>query len=386
MCRVLAVLEFGDRMPSGIVRVLAFRDLFAVHGLSVEVLSRQPIETIDRLRSPPLFLRPFVRRPGVNRRLLTRATEKRQREIVRRAHDVDVVLLSKVMCWPLIRAIREETSARIVLDFGDALWLGDASSVDEFNKILTTVDAVTTDNELTAEYVRQFNPNCVVVPDSPQLEEFDKRRAELCRKPEDRFVLGWIGSPSTLYNLYVIWEALEVLFQRHDHLHLRLVGTGTDSPNPLLPPFERVRYSTRPWYNQRQMIEEVFPMHVGLFPLQDVEKCRVRGVLKAAVYMSGEVAVVGSPVGQCVDLIEDGVNGLLAGSTQDWIDKLESLITDAGLRNRLAQAGLDTVRSDFRLEDCFGKLKEALVQAGRATNKASACRANSSQPSGLSVG
>ena len=61
-------------------------------------------------------------------------------------------------------------------------------------------------------------------------------------------------------------------------------------------------------------------------------------------------------------MIDDGANGFLAGSTQEWIDKLESLITDPGLRNRLARAGLDTVRSAFRIEDSFEKLKEVLMQ------------------------
>jgi glycosyltransferase involved in cell wall biosynthesis len=109
------------------------------------------------------------------------------------------------------------------------------------------------------------------------------------------------------------------------------------------------------------MVEEVFNMHVGLFPLQNVERCRTRGVFKATNYMCGEAVVVASPVGQCADFIEDGVNGMLAGSTQEWIEKIETLINDPALRQRLSQRGLDAVRANFRLDQSFAKLKQVLL-------------------------
>ena len=244
-------------------------------------------------------------------------------------------------------------------DIVDALWLQNWRHTDQFHEVLRSVDAVTTDNEITADYVRPFNANCTIIPDVPQVEEFDKRRARLEKKPDNKIILGWIGSPDNVYNLYVIWEALEELFRRHPSLHLRLVGTGRNLK--LIPPFERVRFSCRPSYNQVEMIEEVFGMHIGLFPLQNTERCRSRGVLKAAIYMSGEAVVVTSPVGQCRELIRDGVNGMIAGSTQEWIDKLEVLISNEDLRLRLAQNGLESVRSSFRLDQSFAKLKDVLL-------------------------
>jgi len=271
---------------------------------------------------------------------------------------VDIVYLAKVLSYPLVQEICSKTKARVVYDFGDAVWLW-SENQNEFNDVLKIVDAVTTDNDLTADYVRRYNSNCTVIPDAPQLEEFDKKRAALGNKPKDRITLGWIGSPATAYNLYVIWEALEELFTRHPNLHLRLVGTGSNLE--LIPPFERVRFSYRPSYNQTEMVDEVFGMHIGLFPLQNVERCRMRGVFKATNYMSGEAVVMASRVGQSVDFIQDGVNGMLAGSTQEWIDKLEMLINDEALRRRLTQSGLDTVRASFRLDQSFAKLKQVLT-------------------------
>jgi glycosyltransferase involved in cell wall biosynthesis len=354
--RVLAVLDAGDRAPSGIVRGLIYKDLFREHGFDVEYMTRLPLKMMDLLDEPPRLLARVLQRPGVRRRLLDVATVRSERRILERAKHVDIVYMSKVLSAALVRELRKQTTARLVLDFGDAIWF--YPSMDELGEMLQTVDAVTTDNEYTADYIRRYTTNCWVVPDCAQVELFDSRRAELRRSATDTITLGWIGSPGTAYNLYVVWEALERLAAKHPHVTLRLVGPGRDER--WLPPFERVKYSVRPWYDQRTMIEEIFAMDIGLFPLQDVEKCRVRGILKAAVYMSGEVPVVASPVGQVTSFIQDGENGLLARSTDEWVDKLDALIGDADLRRRLAARGLETVRAELRLEQSFAKLAAVL--------------------------
>lgn len=357
MCRLLVVQEYGDRAPSGTVRGLAYRDLFAAHGIETTFITRTPFEMLDFLEAPPRFIRRIARRRAIRRRLENMAWDRRRRKIIQLARRHDVVYLNKVLHFPLIRALRDASQARLVLDFGDAMWLYQAE-LDKFHETLGLVDAVTTDNEETARYIRRFNREVVVVPDAPQLEEFDKRRGAIGQEKNGQITIGWLGSPGTAYNLYAIWDALEELFARHQNLRLRLVGAGHNLA--LIPPFEKVRFSVCPGYNQAEMIEEVFRMDIGLFPLQNVEKSRVRGVLKATVYMSGEAAVVASPVGQNAELIEDGVNGFLADSKDEWIDKLERLIKDAELRRRLAAAGLQTVRKGFTLEQSFLKLKSVL--------------------------
>ena len=60
-----------------------------------------------------------------------------------------------------------------------------------------------------------------------------------------------------------------------------------------------------------------------------------------------------APRRACVDLIDDGVNGFLAGSRQEWEQKLGRLIEDRTLRERIGRAGLETVSRDFSLERGF---------------------------------
>jgi glycosyltransferase involved in cell wall biosynthesis len=357
--RILAVLEAGDAYPSGRVRGLIYKDLFARDGDVIQFVSRLNVSFVRMMNAPPRWLR-FLLQYGVLARLVERLgrilTARNERTALLMAKDFDVVYMSKVTSADFIDRMRGASTARLVLDFGDAIWLP-RYRIERIDRLIKSADAVTTDNPYTAEYVRRFNANCTVVPDSPQTEIFDGFRGSFPKTgSNERIVIGWIGTRSTAYNLYVVWEALERLFARRTNIELRLVGAALAD----LPPFERVRYTCVTAYDQSRMIEEVLKMDIGLFPLQDVEACRVRGVLKATVYMSGEAVAVCSPVGQCRDLIEDGINGMLAATPEEWETKIERLIADESLRRSIAARGLSTVRTAFTMENSYRLLRTAL--------------------------
>jgi hypothetical protein len=59
------------------------------------------------------------------------------------------------------------------------------------------------------------------------------------------------------------------------------------------------------------------------------------------------VPVVGSPVGVNSDIIQDGVNGFLAGNDDEWVEKLSRLIEDAGLRREMGLRGRKTVEEGY---------------------------------------
>ena len=221
------------------------------------------------------------------------------------------------------------------------------------------MDAVTWDYKYTKEFVQQFNQNVHYWGAASQVELFDKARNQYKDiSKNDRVVIGWIGSESTVFNLYSIWESLETIFKSNKNLHLRILGVAKNSP--LLPNFENVSYSLLPSYTPSQMVSEVLQMDIGLFPLFDVEDSKVRGYLKALIYMSGETAVIASPIGMVPELIQDGVNGMLANNTNEWIKQLQQLISNKELRQQIAKKGLETVRRDYNLEKSFRELLFAI--------------------------
>ncbi|CAK0741070.1 conserved hypothetical protein [Gammaproteobacteria bacterium] len=365
MKRLLIVTEAGTVSPSGWVRALIYKDNLENCGISVRYVSRQP-EGLARIVNRQWALGRFMYHFNAVGALLARASAKvanlRENAIVRMARDgYDVIYLQKVCSLSLLRRLRKETKARLIFDLNDGLWLPANRGFfrdGNLEQILSGVDAVTCDNPYGVKHAEKFCHDVYLVPDPSQVEEFDKIRP-LVTKPVDKVVIGWIGSPGTLFNLFKIWEALERVFVAEPGVSLRIIGVGED--RQLLPRFENVRYTTMARYSTNEMMQEVLRMHIGLFPLFNVDDSRARGILKAEIYMSGETAVIASPVGQCRDIIQDGVNGMLAHNTAMWIEQLLRLVRDASLRQRVARAGLETARQDFSLAATSERLIEALA-------------------------
>jgi glycosyltransferase involved in cell wall biosynthesis len=361
--RILIITAAGTAWPSGWVRALIYRDFFATHGVQVDYIAHQ---------SP--WLCKLLGRKGIKFNLLLNAglgvliyktslliTKIRERIIIRKVRKTvyDVIYLQKAGSYELATRLKSIHNGRIVFDLNDAMWLPSNSNYGngKVHSIISIADAVTCDNPVSLKLANTLCKEVYLVPDPAQIELFDKRR-KYRKKKNGNIIIGWIGSPGTLFNIFSVWEALEIVFSRHDSLELRLVGTGYNQQ--LLPRFEKVKFTCLPYYSQKEMIEEILNMDIGLFPLFEVEDSLSRGVLKGTLYMAGGVAVVASPLGQVCEIIQDGVNGMLANSKQEWVDKLEQLITNNELRGKISEAGLNTVRGSFNLEKTFHDLLKAL--------------------------
>lgn len=275
------------------------------------------------------------------------------------ASGFDIVYVVKVPSLSLYERLAKVRGPMVFMDLNDGLWLPfhKGAGWGEIDKMLALSPGIVCENRYVLEYALKFSRNSYIVHDPPQVEAFEPRRSIVRRDPA-KVVIGWIGSPSSCDALYAIWEPLEKLFAKHQHLHLRLVGAREDR----IPRFEKVRFSIVHNYDQARMVDEVLAMDIGLFPLFKVEDALVRGTLKAMVYMSGGAVAMATRVGENEDLICDGENGILADGPEEWFNKLDRLVTDANERERLGKAGLATIRERFTRETCL----EDLLKAFRA--------------------
>lgn len=354
MPRVLIIYDRLD-VPSTTVRALQFRELFAAHpDFDVEFVGRTS-EPMNRFMQRWPW-RPSLRKPALaaERQVISR----REAKIAERAREFDVVMMMTVPSWSLHQRLLELPSTRLVTDLIDALWLPCFQSYgwQHIDEMLSSSDAVICENKYTAEYTAKHNESVFTIPDSPQVEVFDTLRDQVTRDPS-RITIGWIGGSNTADALYQVYEVLDELFARHDHLHLRLVGARADR----IPRFAFTNLSILETYDQQQMAREALAMDIGIFPLFDVAESLYRGTLKTRIYMSGEAAVVGQALGENCQLIQPGENGLLAADREQWRSCLESLIHDAELRQRLAAGGLQTIRDHYSRQHCFDQLVDCLT-------------------------
>ncbi len=88
---------------------------------------------------------------------------------------------------------------------------------------------------------------------------------------------------------------------------------------------------------------------VGIYPLADDEWSRGKCGFKAIEFMACGVPVVAAAVGVNREIVEDGVNGFLAATDDEWVEKLARLIADRELRRRFGEAGRRTIEARYAL-------------------------------------
>ena len=296
----------------------------------------------------------FVYRPGNYLRKASgfaALTRRRVAELFS-MRDYDLVWLYREAI-PVGSPFIERSIARlgipIVYDFDDAIFLpavSDANKALSFLKnpakvpvILKLSQRVTVGNEFLASYARQFNPHVTVIPTAVDTTRFAPRSDP--SPPDQKPVVGWIGSPTTFQYLESISSVLAAVSVAHPFT-LKVSGAG----RPVH--FPGVDVHEVPW----SMADEVSLFNtcdIGVYPLTDDDWSRGKCGFKAIQCMACGVPVVAAAVGVNREIIQHGVNSMLASSPQEWIDGLTALLTNSELRQRMAIAGRQTIQERYSL-------------------------------------
>jgi len=172
---------------------------------------------------------------------------------------------------------------------------------------------------------------------------------------EKLFRIGWIGHPVTAGYLRIAAPALERFFKNHPEARLTVVGA--DSPLDIPG-----RVENRPW-SEAAETQELGRFDLGIMPLPDEPFERGKCGYKLIQYMAAGLPVIASPVGVNTRIVEPGVTGYLANSQDSWLQALEALYSDAGLRRRMGDAGRARVEQTYDLAVTAPRLLEMLQGA-----------------------
>jgi glycosyltransferase involved in cell wall biosynthesis len=297
------------------------------------------------------------------------AATDRPADIVAAARGHEIVCLLKVGSLGLVRRLRRETRARIAFDLTDPLWkrAHRRAGWHDLDRILRLADVVLCENAVTRDYALRYNPNVALVPASAQTELFDAARdaarasLPLPARADGRVVIGWVGSRGTAGALAKVREPLRRVCARHPEVMLRVAGCRVEDAARAL---EGMPHTVRPEYDEAGMIQEMLSLDIGLFPAPlDAEDYRVRGALKALLYMGAGVPPVCQAGGDCSEIIEDGVTGMLADGPEEWERKIEALVVSPGLRRSMGEAALAFSRRERSLARVQARLRDALLGA-----------------------
>jgi len=184
-----------------------------------------------------------------------------------------------------------------------------------------------------ANYALRYNPIVTIVPITINMAEYQQREYS---PPKDAGspVIGWTGSHSTIWFLEQAGSMLRELRQRRE-FRLDLMGAEQFT-------LDGVDLRAEPWSPARE-VSFLQGCDVGIMPIPDYEWARLRSHLKVRQFMAVGVPCVAPPVGVIAELIQDGVNGFLADTPQEWIEKLTALLDDPDLRRRMGHNARNTI-------------------------------------------
>ena len=202
------------------------------------------------------------------------------------------------------------------------------------HRLFRLSDHIIAINGLLADYARRFNPSVSIVPNCVDTDKY-------CPAPrtDDGVVrLVWIGSHSTMQNLRAIERALTGLDNDAPAV-LRIIGPSEVS-------FAGIPTEVKRWSAETE-VGELQSSDIGLLPLIDHSWHPWKFFFKTVQYMAVGLPVVARRMGSNAEIIQDGVNGFLVETEDEWRDRLRLLIQDAALRKRMGAAARATVVERF---------------------------------------
>jgi len=198
----------------------------------------------------------------------------------------------------------------------------------KLNALMGGAAAVTCGNAYLADHARPLCRETLIVPTVVDTARYSPHP----RSAGGPLVVGWIGSPSTWPQVRPLIPLLAQLSATGD-VRIKVVGAGAKAEADRFPGLELANWS------EADEIAEVQAMDIGIMPLQDDPFVRGKSGYKLIQYMACGLPVVASPIGVNSQLVQHGVNGLLASSPDEWKTALDHLISDPALRRHMGEAG-----------------------------------------------
>ncbi|NOZ47369.1 MAG: glycosyltransferase family 4 protein [Chlorobi bacterium] len=244
--------------------------------------------------------------------------------------------------WIIFEKLLKLSGAKIIFDFDDAIWLNNISKGNEnlnwlkspqkTSKIIKLSNLVFAGNNYLAAYAKQYNSNVKVIPTTIDTI-YHRNNAE---KKSEKICIGWTGSATTLKYFKDAIPALKKVYKKYNSLIEFKVIVDIIYEEPDL------NLKSTDWKLKTE-IEDLSEINIGIMPLPDDEWAKGKCGFKGLQYMALEIPTVMSPVGVNTEIIEDGINGFLASTENEWVEKLSLLIESETLRKKLGKAGRNTV-------------------------------------------
>jgi len=206
-----------------------------------------------------------------------------------------------------------------------------------------------------ADFARRAGARYVEI--LPTVVDLERYPLAMCKRQGSNALpcVGWIGQRATASFITPYASLFERLAASGS---ARFAAIGIDAQSLALP-MESVAWS------EQTEVASIASLDIGIMPLADAPFERGKCGYKLVQYMACGLPVVASPVGVNRQIVEHGVNGFLAETPEQWEQALKTLLSDAGLRQRMGQEGRQKVEREFCIQVTGPTLSSLLTQAAK---------------------
>jgi len=213
------------------------------------------------------------------------------------------------------------------------------------------------------DFLSQFNKKVFYIPSGVDSELFKPSSNNLDAK---EIVFSWIGtfnSNEYLENIKFALDCFCSLRKQYSDIYFDIVGDGiyrqevAGMVNAAGDPHVRLK----DWIAPDKIPDYLASIHIGLLPVVNDSKFnRAKSPTKLFEYMSMVKPTVSSNIGEAKYIIRDGENGFLAYNQSEFTERMQHLIEDARLRQRIGEKARETIERDYSLAVLGKRLFEAL--------------------------
>lgn len=273
---------------------------------------------------------------------------------ITKIHDCDLFVHQRDFCkdfqaYRTMYSFAQENKIPVVFDLDDLFFELPENHPDRISGYFTeallpmlqaVMDAnmVSVSTQNLADYLLPYNPTIQMIPNYLNDEIWLQDESLIANKQDDDIVtIGYMGGHSHQPDLDLIVPVLKKLAEKYDK-KIRFKFIGIQAPHELEAISETL------WIHAEAYVYTKFAeffknqeFDFAIAPLEENLFNTCKSGIKYLEYSAIGVPAIYSAIPPYTNYIQNGFNGLLANSKDEWLDSLVTLIENPDLRNKLAK-------------------------------------------------
>lgn len=248
---------------------------------------------------------------------------------------------------PVFEKLTRKLAKKMIYDIDDLVFLNPPSSANPLIhylrspknhiSLMKSADHVITCTPYLDSFVRKYNQHTTDISSTINTDLYKPKNDYSVK---EKFIIGWSGSHSTLKYLHLLDDVFRELAKTHS---FKLLVMGDENFH-----LEGVEVEALAWKESYE-VEVISRFDVGVYPLPDEEWVLGKSGLKALQYMAAGIPTVATGIGTIFRIIQNGENGFLVNSNEEWKAVLSQLMKDQPLREHVGQKAAATVEQQYSI-------------------------------------